>query len=186
MVRVKYCVFTFPLVVTAVQTHGGVQSALRRIHAPTRNEAGSYIRASVASDVATLSTTNTLSHQGMTMNIFLLGGWVARPSAFYFCACAGSLSSVFAWSLCSLWSPCLSRVSQLVARVLLSLSLSPNLFSVFLVNCVQPNRTLSALPVPNMPSFSTLLSSYLTLNENTPCIFMHFLLTLLHSYAMFN
>lgn len=26
------------------------------------------------------------------MNIFLLGGWVARPSAFYFCVVAGSLS----------------------------------------------------------------------------------------------
>nr|DAR95705.1 MAG TPA: hypothetical protein [Caudoviricetes sp.] len=49
---VKYCVFTFPLVVTAVQTHGGASSALRRIHAPTRNEEGTYIGASVASDVA--------------------------------------------------------------------------------------------------------------------------------------
>lgn len=85
MSRVKYCVFTLPLVVTAVQTHGGVQSALRSIHAPTRNEAGSYIGASVASDTVTLSTPNTQSHQGMMMNIFLLGGWVARPSAFYFC-----------------------------------------------------------------------------------------------------
>lgn len=83
---VKYCVFTFPLVVTAVQTHGGVQSALRRIHAPTRNEAGTYIRASVASDLDTLSTLNIPSHQVMMMDIFLLGGWVARPSAFYFMA----------------------------------------------------------------------------------------------------
>ena len=49
---VKYCVFAFPLVVTAVQTHGGVSSALRSIHAPTRNEKGTYIGASVASDVA--------------------------------------------------------------------------------------------------------------------------------------
>lgn len=86
VVRVKYCVFTLPLVVTAVQTHGGVQSALRRIHAPTRNEAGTYIRASVASDLDTLSTLNIPSHQVMMMDIFLLGGWVARPSAFYFVA----------------------------------------------------------------------------------------------------
>ena len=92
VVRVKYCVFTFPLVVTAVQTHGGASSALRRIHAPTRNEEGTYIGASVASDVVTLSTHNTPSHQEMVMNIFLLGGWVAHLSAFYFCACAGSLS----------------------------------------------------------------------------------------------
>ena len=87
VVRVKYCVFTFPLVVTAVQTHGGVQSALRSIHAPTRNEEGTYIRASVASDLDTLSTLNTPNHQVMMMmDIFLLGGWVARPSAFYFVA----------------------------------------------------------------------------------------------------
>ena len=82
---VKYCVFTFPLVVTAVQTHGGVQSALQSIHAPTRNEEGTYIRASVASDLDTLSTLNTPSHQVMMMNIFLLGGWVVHPSAFLFC-----------------------------------------------------------------------------------------------------
>nr|DAO51172.1 MAG TPA: hypothetical protein [Caudoviricetes sp.] len=48
--------------VTAVQTHGGVSSALRRIHAPTRDEEGTYIRASVASDLDTLSTLNTPSH----------------------------------------------------------------------------------------------------------------------------
>ena len=86
VVCVKYCVFTFPLVVTAVQTHGGVQSALRSIHAPTRNEEGTYIRASIASDLDTLSTQSTPNHQVMMMNIFLLGGWVARPSAFYFVA----------------------------------------------------------------------------------------------------
>nr|DAN20706.1 MAG TPA: hypothetical protein [Caudoviricetes sp.] len=62
VVRVKYCVLKMPLVVTAVQTHGGVQSALRRIHTPTRNEEGAYIRASVASDLDTLSTLNTPSH----------------------------------------------------------------------------------------------------------------------------
>lgn len=62
VVRVKYCVFTFPLVVTAVQTHGGASSALRSIHAPTRNEEGTYIRASVASDLDTLSTLNKPSH----------------------------------------------------------------------------------------------------------------------------
>lgn len=102
-----------PLVVTAVQTHGGVRSALRRIHAPTRNEEGTYIRASVASDLDTLSTLNIPSHQVMTMDIFLLGGWVARPSAFYFVAFLCSpclilfglvaLSFVFAlpYSVCS-------------------------------------------------------------------------------------
>ena len=84
VVCVKYCVFTFPLVVTAVQTHGGVQSALRSIHAPTRNEEGTYIRASVASDLDTLSTLNIPSHQVMMMNRFLWGGWVARPSASLF------------------------------------------------------------------------------------------------------
>ena len=49
---VKYCVLKMPLVVTTVQTHGVASSALRRIHAPTRNEKGTYIGASVASDVA--------------------------------------------------------------------------------------------------------------------------------------
>jgi len=92
------------------------------------------------------------------MNIFLLGGWVARPSAFYFCACAGSLS----YSVRSAYRVRLARFY------------------------VKPNRTLLALPVPSIPSISALLGSYLTLNENTPCIFMYFLLTLLHSYAMFN
>ena len=52
MSRVKYCVFAFPLGFTVVQTHGVASSALRRIHAPTRNEKGTYIGASVASDVA--------------------------------------------------------------------------------------------------------------------------------------
>lgn len=65
---------------------GGVQSALRSIHAPTRNEEGTYIRASIASDLDTLSTPSTPNHQVMMMDIFLLGGWVARPSAFYFVA----------------------------------------------------------------------------------------------------
>ena len=49
---VKYCVFTFPLGFTAVQTHGGASSAPRRIHASTRYEERTYIGASVASDVA--------------------------------------------------------------------------------------------------------------------------------------
>ena len=146
MVRVKYCVFTFPLVVTAVQTHGGASSALRSIHAPTRNEEGTYIRASVASDVATLSTPKTQSHQVTTMNIFLLGGWVARPSAFLFCSFpVFALSSVFALLFvvaflgsrlnlttlcssclvlphCSNWLPCLT-VSNLIALCRLCLFL---------------------------------------------------------------
>lgn len=49
---VKYCVFTFPPVVTAVQTRGAASSALWSTHAPTRYEKGTYIGASVASDVA--------------------------------------------------------------------------------------------------------------------------------------
>ena len=116
---VKYCVFTFPLVVTAVQTHGGVQSALRRIHAPTRDEEGTYIRASVASDLDTLSTPSTPNHQVTMMDIFLLGGWVARPSAFYFVRLRW-----FLVLLCPLGfslSPCLFPVF-FVARVLLRLT----------------------------------------------------------------
>ena len=112
------------------------------------------------------------------MNIFLLGGWVARPSAFYFVAflCSPCLI-VLAWSLCFSLSPFLYLASmfRLVALC------RP-------CSCTYPDRTLLALPVPilGIPSISALLGSYLTLNENTPCIFMHFLLTLLHSYAMFN
>lgn len=145
MVCVKYCVFTFPLVVTAVQTHGGVQSALRSIHAPTRNEEGTYIRASVASDLDTLSTPTTPSHQGMMMNIFLLGGWVARPSAFYFVAflCPPYLilsALLFVVAL-------LGSMLNLIALCLLCFSLSPNLFSVFLVNCVLPHLSVFILSV---------------------------------------
>lgn len=72
---VKYCVFTFPLVVTAVQTHGGVQSALRSIHAPTSNEAGTYIRASVASDIDTLSTRKQ-PNQSRNDDEHIFVGWV--------------------------------------------------------------------------------------------------------------
>lgn len=121
---VKYCVFTFPLVVTAVQTHGGVQSALRRIHAPTRNEEGTYIRASIASDLDTLSTLNTPSHQGMTMNIFLSGGWVARPSA-----------SLFLWLSCV----------RLALFCLLSFSWLLSLFPAFSVYRVHPRLSVLIL-----------------------------------------
>nr|DAP73754.1 MAG TPA: hypothetical protein [Caudoviricetes sp.] len=109
---VKYCVFTFPLVVTVVQTHGGASSAPRHIHAPTRYEEGTYIRASIASDLDTLSTLNIPSHQVMMMDIFLLGGWVARPSAFLFCA--------------------LALVPCLILFVLVCLSFSPLLLPVYL------------------------------------------------------
>ena len=119
--------------VAAVQTHGAASSALRSIHAPTRDEEGTYIRASVASDLDTLSTPSTPRHQGMMMNIFLLGGWVARPSAFLFLRlrwflvfCVRlvamlsqvALSSVFAWLyvVCLAWSLCLTVPS--LARVL--------------------------------------------------------------------
>ena len=141
VVCVKYCVFTFPLVVTTVQTHGGVQSALRSIHAPTRNEEGTYIRASIASDLDTLSTLSTPSHQGMMMNIFLWGGWVARPSAFCFCACAGSLSSVLAWSLCLLLSLCFVCSNWLPVAVLSM----PSLFPAFSVDRVLPRLSVLIL-----------------------------------------
>ena len=59
---VKYCVFTLPLVVTTVQTHGGASSALQSINAPTRYEEGTYIGASVASDVAIGIALNNLTH----------------------------------------------------------------------------------------------------------------------------
>lgn len=103
------------------------------------------------------------------MNIFLLGGWVARPSAFYFCACAGSLS-----------------YSVLLGRSAFRCRLACSQYSLFQLVACSPVPcllifTLLPVPVPSMPGVSALLGSYLTLNENTPCIFMHFLLTLLHS-----
>ena len=151
----------------------GVQSALRSIHAPTRNEEGTYIGASVASDLDTLSTLYKPSQQGMMMNRFLWGGWVARPSAFYFCACTGRLvfGVVLVCSVlshCSDWLQCLtvfnltalgylcSSWSRLRVRCALSytFSLSRLIFPYL-------NRTLSnvALPVLGMPSISALLDS---------------------------
>ena len=69
----------------------------------------------------------------MMMNRFLLGGWAARPSAFYFCVVAGFLSysvrSVFRCRLVALgrtWSH------------------------------------LVTLPVPSIPSISASLGSYFT------------------------
>lgn len=85
------------------------------------------------------------------MNIFLLGGWAARPCAFYFCVIAGSLSySVRPAFRCRL---ALIRVTVLgyvfpVARVLICLSLSP-------------------LPVPSMPSISASLGSRYPHNQKT-------------------
>jgi len=86
------------------------------------------------------------------MNIFLLGGWVARPSAFYFVA-----------FLCS---PCLILFGLVVL-----LSLSPNLFHTFLfylvarvLSCLLSRRCLT-VQVPSIPSIPALLGSYLTLNE---------------------
>ena len=70
-VRVKYCVFTFPLVVTSVQTHWGFSSALRIIHAPTRYEEGTYIGASVASDVAIGIAHYIHNEERSVMNRFL-------------------------------------------------------------------------------------------------------------------
>lgn len=166
---VKYCVLKMPLVVTAVQNHGGVQSALHSIHAPTRDEEGTYIRASVASDVATLSTPNTPSHQGMTMNIFLLGGWVARPSAFCFMAfpCSPCLRC---W-LCFAWSPVFYVVCFACS---LCFILLPCLFQLVALTF---NRTLSnvGLPVLGMPSISALLGYY------SPLIHL-----ILHTYSLDN
>lgn len=133
---VKYCVFTFPLVVTAVQTHGGVQSALRRIHAPTRNEEGTYIRASVASDVATLSTPNIPSHQGMMMNIFLLGGWVGgTPKCFF----------IFVLALV----PCLTLLAWSAVRGRLACSLHSRLTVLILTALCWPYLFLVYLAFPH-------------------------------------
>ena len=65
------------------------------------------------------------------MNIFLLGGWVARPSAFYFVAflCPPYLilsAQLFVVAL-------LGSMLNLIALCPLSFSLSPCLFSVFFV-----------------------------------------------------
>ena len=103
MVRVKYCVFTLPLVVTAVQTHGGVQSALRHTHAPTRNEAGTYIRASVASDLDTLSTRKQ-PNQSSNGDVHIFVGWVGgTPERFLILW----LSRVCLVLFCLAWSPCI-------------------------------------------------------------------------------
>ena len=105
---VKYCVFAFPLGFTAVQTHGVASSALRRIHAPTRNEEGTYIGASVASDLDTLSTPNTPSHQGMMMyNFCWVGGWHARALFIFASPCRHWFLVLFC-SVLSAWSPFLS------------------------------------------------------------------------------
>lgn len=114
---VKYCVLKMPLVITAVQTHGGVSSALRRIHAPTRNEEGTYIRASVASDLDTLSTLR-IAKSSMNGDEQIFVGWVGgTPESFLYLRLRWFLVLLcFTWSLC--------------------FSLSPCLFSVFLVNCV--------------------------------------------------
>ena len=131
MVCVKYCVFTFPLVVTAVQTHGGVQSALRRIHAPTRNEEGTYIRASVASDLDTLSTRKQ-PNQSRNDDEQIFVGWVGgTPKCFLFCG-----FPVFTLPY-SVW---LGRYAFLCR---LCFSLSPYLFSVFTVPTGRPCSVLS-------------------------------------------
>lgn len=93
------------------------------------------------------------------MNRFLWGGWVARPSAFYFVAflCLPCLilfglvampffvGSAFRCRLtCSQYS-----LFQLVARVL---------------SCLLSRRCLT-VQVPSIPSIPALLGYYLTLNE---------------------
>lgn len=110
---------------------------------------------------------------------FLLGGWVARPSAFYFVRSHWFLG-LFC-SLCLSLSPWLSFVCS-VFRCLTLLGLA---FVVAMFNYIQPNRTWSPVPVLGMPSISALLDRYSLPNKITPCIFTHFLYTLLYSYAMF-
>ena len=145
---VKYCVFTLPLVVTAVQTHGGVQSALRHTHAPTRNEAGTYIRASVASDLDTLSTRKQ-PNQSSNGDVHIFVGWVGgTPERFLILWLSRVCLVLFclAWSLCFSLSPCPFCAFQLVARVPLcfSLSLCPSrsFQLVALLNRVQSYHTL--------------------------------------------
>lgn len=99
---------------------------------------------------------------------------------FYFCACAGSLSySVL------LVRPCLRGRSFIIALPVLG----RNAFhlSLFIppLNRVQPDRTLSPVlvPVPSIPGLSALLGLVSLPNKITPCIFMHFIFALLHSYA---
>ena len=69
------------------------------------------------------------------MNIFLLGGWVALPSAFYFCG-----FPVFSLSYCV----GLVALSFVVALPVLGRN-------------VPPGCTLSPVPVPSRPSFSASL-----------------------------
>lgn len=139
MLCVKYCVFTFPLVVTAVQTHGGVQSALRRIHAPTRNEAGTYIRASIASDLDTLSTLNIPSHQGMMMDIFFVGWVGGTPERFLFSACSRFALPYSVWLGRSVFCFCV------VLFCLLGFSWSLSLFPAFSVDRVLPRMSVLIL-----------------------------------------
>ena len=90
---VKYCVFAFPLVVTTVQTHGGASSALRRIHASTRNEERTYIGASIASDVA--------------IAIALFSQHIKEWWWTDFCGVGGWHALVLFYFVRSYWSPCL-------------------------------------------------------------------------------
>lgn len=96
------------------------------------------------------------------MNIFLLGGWVARPSAFYFCVVAGSLP-YSVWLGRSVFCFCLALFC------LLGFSLPLSLFPAFSVDRVLPRLSvliLTALcwplpvicvPVPGIPSISASL-----------------------------
>ena len=56
------------------------------------------------------------------MNRFLLGGWAARPSAFYFCVVAGSLSYSVRSAFCRRLA--YSHITE-INRVLLCFLLSP-------------------------------------------------------------
>lgn len=104
------------------------------------------------------------------MNIFLLGGWVARPSAFYFCGIP-----VFALSY-SVWLGRYALSGRLACSLCFTCSnWSPVYCGLF--NRVQSNRTLSnvGLPVLGMPSISALLGYY------SP--FIHLIL---HTYSLDN
>lgn len=109
---VKYCVFTIPLVFTVVQTNGVASSALRRIHAPTRNEKGTYIGASVASDVAiAIALFSQYSKEWWWTDFCWVGGRHAR-SLFIF---ASSLvPCLILFGLVALGRPC-SALSFFVA-----------------------------------------------------------------------
>ena len=92
MVCVKYCVFTIPLGYTVVQTHGGSIKRASTYPRPDEERGGDLYRSERSERRSDSAYPTQHTRQQKTMNIFLLGGWAARPSAFYFCVIDGALS----------------------------------------------------------------------------------------------